>query len=151
MTTILPSSLTADQISRCCKMAGADAAHWIADAAAGTLPNIETMQLDWHIDDDLREAGVDSEMMQRLSFEIARAAAASDVWICDLIQHKTEYFRHRHPTRAAALADAMAAWQQNCSHPDFTSGGENHAVWRVYRELPDGGQADVTEFHADAR
>jgi hypothetical protein len=73
---LLSAELTDQQIDRCIQSAMTDAAQWHAEAAADELPDIETMHLDWAIDDDLQEAGVDGYGMQRLSFAIAKAIAA---------------------------------------------------------------------------
>lgn len=63
--------LSDEQVSRAIASAEADAANWKEEAAAGELPEVPTMNLDWEIDEDLREAGVDGYSMQRLSFAIA--------------------------------------------------------------------------------
>lgn len=73
--TILDVELTDEQVTRAIESAASDAEHWSEEAAAGTLPKISEMHLDWSIDEDLVEAGVDGYAMQRLSFAIARANA----------------------------------------------------------------------------
>lgn len=69
-------TLTTEQQSRLHAAAFADSRHWLAEAKAGTLPDVSTMHLDWQIDEDLREAGVTPAMMQTLSFEKASKEAA---------------------------------------------------------------------------
>ena len=66
------TNLTKSQHDRVLDAAEADAKHWLAEAKDGTLPRVELMHLDWHIDDDMRDAGIDDQAMQQLSFEIAR-------------------------------------------------------------------------------
>lgn len=146
---ILPSSLTAEQRARCHAMAKEDAAHWAEATAAGNLPEVETMHLDWQVDADLRDAGVDSEMLQRLSFSLATQNAS--VWMVELTQKGNEHYTREYPTQRAAIEAARTEWSTNRKHPDFTAGGENRATWTVYRVLPDGGRSHVTEFRADAR
>lgn len=65
-------NLTEKQLARVLELAKGDAKHWLKEAREKTLPNVETMHLDWQIDDDLREVGVDDQSMQDLSFKIAR-------------------------------------------------------------------------------
>lgn len=74
---ILAADLTDEQIDRAINDATADAAQWAKEAAADDLPDVRSMELDWWIDRDLRDAGVNSCAMQRLSFAIARAAVAT--------------------------------------------------------------------------
>jgi hypothetical protein len=62
--------LTDEQVSRCIESATADAAQWIAE---NDLPQVTEMELDWHIDRDIKDAGVNSYAMQKLSFAIATA------------------------------------------------------------------------------
>lgn len=66
--------LTDNQVERAVALASEDAKHWAAEAAAGTLPQVENMHLDWNIDADMIDAGVNDYAMQRLSFAIAEAA-----------------------------------------------------------------------------
>lgn len=68
-------NLTEKQLARVLELARDDAKHWLKEAKEGTLPNVEKMHLDWQIDDDLREVGVDDQVMQDLSFKIARQLA----------------------------------------------------------------------------
>jgi plasmid stability protein len=70
---ILNADLTDEQVERAIEAAADDAQHWTAEAANNTLPEIDGMSLDWQIDEDLREAGVDGYAMQRLSFAIAKS------------------------------------------------------------------------------
>ena len=69
-------ALTDNQVARAIATASEDSKHWAEEAAAGTLPQIESMHLDWSIDPDLVEAGVSDYAMQRLSFTIAEASLA---------------------------------------------------------------------------
>ena len=71
---ILKADLSEEQAARAIQSAAADAAHWAAEAAAGTLPDPDEMSLDWAIDSDLKNAGIDSYGMQRLAFAIATHA-----------------------------------------------------------------------------
>lgn len=73
------SKLTREQVARIIESASSDAEHWADEAKDGTLPDISSMHLDWHIDSDLRGAGVSAEDMQRVSFAIARARANGSV------------------------------------------------------------------------
>ena len=66
--------LTDNQVTRAISLASDDAKHWAKEAAAGTLPQIESMHLDWDISADIIEAGVTDYAMQRLSFAIAESA-----------------------------------------------------------------------------
>ena len=66
--------LTDTQVERAIALASEDAKHWAAEASAGTLPQVDAMHLDWSIDADLLDAGVNDYAMQRLSFAIAEAA-----------------------------------------------------------------------------
>lgn len=70
---ILPAALNEAQIARVIKNAAEDAQNWKKEAQNGTLPNIEEMHLDWDIDQDLIDAGVNDYVMQRLSFAFAEA------------------------------------------------------------------------------
>ena len=63
--------LSDEQINRCFRLASEDAEQWKAEAAAGNLPKIEEMEIDWSLDTNLKEAGVTGYAMQRLSFAIA--------------------------------------------------------------------------------
>ena len=71
------SPLTDEQVARAIESATSDAAEWADEAAADKLPDVRDLELDWWVDPDLREAGVNSYSMQRLSFAIARAKAAA--------------------------------------------------------------------------
>lgn len=94
-----------------------------------------------------RNADIDAAVAAIPSWE----SPADSVWQVELMQHGTEYYTRDYPNEAAAIEAASTEWQQNRSHHDFTAGGENRAVWRVYRSLPDGGRSHVTEFRAEAR
>ena len=74
---ILAAELTDEQVARAIESATGDAAEWTAAAAADELPNVSDMELDWWVDHDLRDAGVNSYDMQRLSFAIARATVST--------------------------------------------------------------------------
>jgi hypothetical protein len=71
------SPLSDEQVARAIESATGDAAEWADEAAADKLPDVRELELDWWVDPDLREAGVNSYSMQRLSFAIARAKAAA--------------------------------------------------------------------------
>lgn len=62
--------LTDEQVARCIESAAADAAQWVSE---NDLPQVTEMEVDWHIDADLRDAGVNSYAMQKLSLTIATA------------------------------------------------------------------------------
>lgn len=72
---ILGADLNDEQAERAFDAAADDAGHWEDEAASGTLPSIAAMELDWDIDADLIDAGVDAYAMQRLSFAIAKSNA----------------------------------------------------------------------------
>jgi hypothetical protein len=69
--------LTDDQVKTALADAIVDASSWVEEAAAGTLPDVESMDLDWYITPDIAAVGVDSHAMQRLSFAIAEKIAAA--------------------------------------------------------------------------
>lgn len=86
--SILAAKLTDEQVLRCIQDAFADARHWFGQAVSGTLPDINTMHLDWEIPTDIREAGVDGYGMQRLSFAIANESVfGNKEGTCRLISH----------------------------------------------------------------
>jgi len=64
-------TLTEEQITRLIEAATDDSKHWVKEAQDGVLPNVQTMHLDWCINHDLIESGIDDEIMQRISFRIA--------------------------------------------------------------------------------
>ena len=94
-----------------------------------------------------RNADIDAAVAAIPSWE----APADSVWQVELMQYGTEHYTRDYPNEAAAIESARTEWHINRKHPDFTAGGENRAVWRVYRSLPDGGRSHVTEFRSDAR
>jgi hypothetical protein len=65
-------TLTEEQIERILVAATDDSKHWVKEAQTNTLPDVSTMHLDWWIDDDLRDVGITDEMMQQISFRIAK-------------------------------------------------------------------------------
>ena len=72
---LLHVELTDEQVIRCVQSAAADALSWKTEADGDFLPDVASMHCDWHIDADLRDAGVTDEGMQRLSFAIATCAS----------------------------------------------------------------------------
>jgi len=70
--TLTELKLTAEQTARINEITNEDAHNWSEEAAAGTLPNVTEMHLDWQIDADLRDAGVTPEMLQIESFRKAQ-------------------------------------------------------------------------------
>lgn len=67
-------NLTDDQVKRAIELASEDAACWTEEAKADSLPDPDTMHLDWFLD-DLEDSGISWANMQRLSFQIARLNA----------------------------------------------------------------------------
>jgi len=60
--------LSEEQCIRISNNAADDGEHWMEESRAESLPDVESMHLDWEIDEDLKELGVTPEMMQRASF-----------------------------------------------------------------------------------
>lgn len=65
--------LTDEQVARAFESASSDAELYLAET---DLPDIADMHLDWWIDGDLRDAGVNDYGMQALSFAIVRVEQA---------------------------------------------------------------------------
>lgn len=65
--------LTDEQVARAFESASSDAELYLSESE---LPNVADMHLDWWIDEDLRDAGINDYGMQALSFAIVRIEQA---------------------------------------------------------------------------